>query len=673
VNAQRAAAASGVIVLALAVALGAADSLAIGVVHGLSYAAVALGLVLVFKGSGILSLAHGPIAAVGAFVAWAVATDPDPLHPGQFHASGIPWAIAALAGAAVGTAIAVAVERTVIRRLRNAPPTAALLATFAAGQLITLLTYLLWIRGRVAEGTRILPPPFHAAIRIGSIRLLGEHLVTLAVLPALMVALALFFLRTRAGISIRAAADHPANAELAGISTTRTSLMTWAIGGALAALGGIFLAGMQRSVSLDVVGLGLLTRGLTAAVIGGMTSLPGAVAGGLGVGIAEAFLTRATNEPGLVEAALFAAVVAVLLASRRRGPEPAAPPYLQMTARRAAVPARRIAFVLALVAAIGVVPQLLGPSGNFTVSLVLVYAIVGVSLNLLMGDAGLISLGHFAFAGIGAFAGAKLVADAHVPYALAVAFATLCGAAVAFIIALPAVRLKGLGFALATFTFAVAAEGYLFRLSWFGSLSGISFPRPRIFGADLAAPSGAAFTTLCAVALIGVATATRNVQRRRSGRAMRATRDNETAAATFGVPVAGYRVLAFTLSGGLAALAGTLYGMLAPPVHYAAFEPFRSLELVAMVVIGGLGSVAGAVMGAAYVVGIQRAFAGSPAAGMAAIGLGTLGVLLYRPSGLWGFVRELAPIPQTRRGGPEFNHPASMSHRAGRDHRSHPR
>lgn len=630
--------AAAVLVL-VAIPTGTTDSVAVGVVHGMSYAAVALGLALVLRGTGVLSLAHGPIAALAAFVAWALATDPDPLRAGQFRTAGAPWIVAALAGLAAGALAALALERLVMRRLRAAHSLVLLLATFGAGQLLTLLTYLLWIRGRFGQGSRILPPPFDAAIDIGHVRLLGEHLITIVLVPAAAVVVALFLMRTRAGLSLRAAADHPQAAALAGISVQRASTLAWLLGGALASLAGILLAGMQRSVSLEVVGFGFLIRGIAALVLGG-SSLPRVALAGVAIGVGEALLGRFVEDPGFIELVVFIAVLAVSLASSRGGREafgrllpPPSAPSLPALIRRA--------LVVACIALLVLLPQVLGPTSNFVLSLMLVYAVVGVSLNLLMGDAGLISLGHFAFAGIGAFAGARLVSDAQMPYVLAIAFATLAGAAAAFVIGIAVIRMRGFGLALATLMFAVAAEGYVFRLRSFGSLTGVPFPRPSLFGVELDAPSGRAFTYLCAFTMVLTVLFARGIQKRRSGRALHATRENERAAATFGVPVRGYRVLAFTISGGIAALAGTLYGMLVPPVQYASFEPVRSLELTAMVVIGGLGSAPGAVLGAVYLIGLQRAFAGSPVTLWSAVGFGTLGVLLFKPAGLWGIATSL--------------------------------
>jgi ABC-type branched-subunit amino acid transport system permease subunit len=215
------------------------------------------------------------------------------------------------------------------------------------------------------------------------------------------------------------------------------------------------------------------------------------------------------------------------------------------------------------------------------------------------------------------------------------------GGAVAFLIGLPALRIRGLSLAIATLAFAVAAQSYLFKQEMFGSRFGLGFDRPKIGPFDLGAPSGREFAYLCLVVVFGMVWLTRNLERRRGGRALLAVRENEKSAAVLGVPVRGYKLLAFTFSGVLAAWAGYLYGMLNPPVQASAFPPVRSLELVAMVIIGGLGSPAGAVLGAVYVVGIPRMFPGSDIAPLLATGFGLLLVLLVRPGGLWSLVTGL--------------------------------
>lgn len=638
----------------LAVVLGAGDTLVIGVIVGLVYGIVATGLVIIYKGSRVVNFAHGQMATLGTFAAWGILTNPTGVA-GIYTRSTVPWVLAALFGIALGGAGGVVVESTVIRRLFRAPRLIVLVATLGIGQLISLVIYLIWLRGADEAGaTRIFPTWFQVSWRIGDVVILGEHLLAVMVVPVVALGLAGFFKLSRMGIAIRAASDNADAARLLGVSVRRVSMVTWGLGAALAAIAGILIAPINGGLSIQLLGTGLLLRALAAAIIGGLTSLPGALFGGLTVGIAEVLLTRYRGQgpvpdlAGLVEVVLFVGILVVLLVLSRSAREEG---DLAFTPTIRKVPdwfrshwtlgiPRTSGVIVGIYLALAI-PILLTPSGNFTFALMLVYAMLGVSLNLLMGTAGQISLGHFALLGVGAFMGARLVTIAGMPYPLAFAVAGLAGGAVAFLIGLPSLRIRGLYLAMATLAFAVAAEASLFRLDVFGARRGISLARPSIGPFNLDDPSGREMSYACLLALVGFVWLVRNIHRRRSGRALLAVRDNEKSAAVLGVSVRGYKLLAFTISGVLAAWAGFFYALLNPLVQFSAFAPVKSLELVAMVIIGGLGSVPGAVLGAVYVVGIPRMFPDSDIAPLLATGFGLLLVLMIRPGGLWSLLTGL--------------------------------
>jgi len=629
------------------------EALIIGVITGLVYGIVALGLVIVYKGSRVINFAHAQIATLATFACWAFLTDPDPKVPGLFVPHGLPWPVAALIGVAVGAGTGIIIEATVIRRLFHAPRLIVLVATIGVGQLVALVTYLIWLRDERAGGSRIFPSPLQTSFRVGNLVVTGPFIAAAIVVPLVGLGLAAFFKLTRLGIAIRAASDNSDAARLLGVSVRRVSMITWGLGAALAAVAGILIAPIYNGLSVDLLTTGLLIRALAAALLGGLTSLPGALVGGLVVGVGESLLVHYTRIGGVVEAVLFGIILVVLLvrpgglfgtAEVDAGRDAFVPSVRSLPAwirRRAVVGVPRLVFGYAVLALGLLLPLALKPSGNFTYSLMLLYAVLGISLNILMGLSGQISLGHFAFLGVGAFMGAKLVTDVHMSYGLAFLIAGVAGGAVAFLIGLPALRIRGLHLAVATLAFAVACQAYLFRQNYFGSRRGISFPRPKVFGFDLDNPSGREFAyatfALFALALFMAA----NIQRRRSGRALLAVRENETSAAVLGVSVRGYKLLAFTISGIVAAWAGVFYGMLISPVQFETFPALKSIDIVAMVIIGGLGSLPGAVLGAIYVVGIPRMFPDSAIAPLLSTGFGLLLVLMIRPGGLWKLLTGL--------------------------------
>lgn len=247
-------------------------------------------------------------------------------------------------------------------------------------------------------------------------------------------------------------------------------------------------------------------------------------------------------------------------------------------------------------------PGLLSQFRALMIGLGLTYALMALSLNLLMGYAGQVSLGHAGFFGLGAFV-SSLVTDGYLfSMGTGMVTAAICGGFLAFLVGLPSLRIKGLYLAISTLAFGVAMQIYVFRLSFLTAGSaGASLPRPR-FGSFEVLLNADYLAILMAV-LVAVWIFDRNITRSKVGRAFFAIRADEDVAASFGVFVAGYKLLAFTLSGALAALAGSLFGHLVGFVQSESFEFDLSMLFVVMVVVGGLGSRWG-VMTAAFFFGI---------------------------------------------------------------------
>jgi branched-chain amino acid transport system permease protein len=235
----------------------------------------------------------------------------------------------------------------------------------------------------------------------------------------------------------------------------------------------------------------------------------------------------------------------------------------------------------------------------------MIYAIVGVSLTVLMGYTGQISLGHWAFAGVGTFATANLFARMHVPFVITIPLVFALGAAVSLVIALPALRIKGLYLAVVTVTFSYAAELFLFRSDWFANgTTGVAMPAPKLGPLDLDDPSNRPlFVFTLALLLVSMALA-RNLLTSRVGRSFVALRENEKAAATLGVRLATTRLIAFAVSGGIASLAGLAFALRTGKAASIDFPTEVSLILVLMVLIGGLPTLSGPVLGSFVVFGL---------------------------------------------------------------------
>jgi branched-chain amino acid transport system permease protein len=232
-------------------------------------------------------------------------------------------------------------------------------------------------------------------------------------------------------------------------------------------------------------------------------------------------------------------------------------------------------------------------------------AIVGVGLTVLMGYSGQISLGHWALAGVGGFATANFVTRLHIPYLIALVLAIGVGMLVSLVIGLPALRIRGLYLAIVTLGFNLACQVYLFKQAFLGgSSAGRELTPPKLGPLDLADPSNRPmllFSILCLGLALLVA---RNLSVSRTGRALFALRENEKASATLGVRTTRYKLLAFVVSGGIAALGGAVYASSLGNVRAADYEAPASLVLIAIVMVGGLGSPYGAVFGALLIRGV---------------------------------------------------------------------
>jgi len=254
---------------------------------------------------------------------------------------------------------------------------------------------------------------------------------------------------------------------------------------------------------------------------------------------------------------------------------------------------------VALAAGLVVLPWLI-PNYLVDVSLVLIYAIGGLSLMVLAGYTGLVSLGHAAFLGIGAYAHVYFAQSLGLPWLVALALAVVLTAAAGVLVGLPALRMTGVYLTIATLAFALIIQEVFTRWERVtGGLKGRAVDKPVIFGVALA--HDAAFYFLCLAVLIGGLWLTSNVLRSPTGRAWIAIRDSEIAAQSLGVNLALYKTMAFAYSAALMGVAGALFahkvGFLAPDI----FSVLLSIQLLLMVVVGGLGSLHGAVFGAVFV------------------------------------------------------------------------
>jgi ABC-type branched-subunit amino acid transport system ATPase component/branched-subunit amino acid ABC-type transport system permease component len=620
-----------------------------GVVTGMVYGLVAMGIVLIYRSTRVINFAVANMGFIGAgLFALLVA---------QY---GVPFWIAAVLGLLAGVAYGAVLELVVIRRLFTAPRVIVLVATIGIAQLSQAI--LVSFPEIDAPGARF-PVPIGAVREIADIRITGPSLSILVVVPLLAVGLGWLLNRTAIGKAVKASADNPDLARLAGISPKAVSTLVWAVAGGLATLSLSLLAGASGSAqNLDNLGPSTLTRALAAAVIAGMASFPRAFLAGIAIGVIQALINfNYLDQPGLIDFLVFLAVaVAVYWQSRQAGGETQT---FSFAAKAPPIPERlrqiwwlrqidRIALVL-LFAGAAVLPLLVtAPSRHLLYTSILGFAICALSLTVLTGWAGQLSLGQMAFAGIGALFTAAFTRGINVDvgwhetrflhagieplrFGPAMVFSALIVAGIAALVGLGALRVRGLYLAVVTFAFGLAAQQYLYqRPILHGDFTdSVPMRRTDVFGIDVASQRSFYYVTLV-VLIVGVILVSR-LRKTGIGRGTIAVRDNPDTAAAYTVSTTRTKLRAFALAGGLASVGGSLLAANIQGIpNDRVFTVADSLMLVAIVVIGGLGSVAGTVLGAAWVIGLPAFFPDNDLVPLLTSSIGLLVLLLYFPGGL---------------------------------------
>jgi branched-chain amino acid transport system permease protein len=283
------------------VATGSSQALVIGIITGAGYGLVALGLVLVYKSSGVFNFAQGEFGTVAIYALYRV-----------HDKIGLPLIPAIVIALAASVAMALATERVVIRRLFDAPRVALLVAT--AGVALLAISLELWL-GEARP--RFIQPALGRLNRLSlfDVAVSDQRMLVLAALVILAVVLALFFSRTNLGLAILGVSQEPVATELMGISVRRLSSFIWALTGLLAGIAGILTAPVAGSFAPGFLTSTALIPGFTAAVLGGMKSLPGAFVGGIVVGVAQSLAVSSPafhSIPGAGSVMIFVLLLVVL-------------------------------------------------------------------------------------------------------------------------------------------------------------------------------------------------------------------------------------------------------------------------------------------------------------------------------------------------------------------------
>jgi branched-chain amino acid transport system permease protein len=560
--------------------------LVLGVTISAVYAISATGLVVTYITSGVFNFAHGAIGMFLAFMYWELRIN-----------QGWPTPIALLVTlGVVAPIIGVALDVLVMRRLLRG-------ASVATKLVVTLALLLAFQGGALAIwGIELRTVPGlwgDRSFTIVDLVVTWDQLTTVLIAIAVAFGLRLLFRRTRLGVAMRAVVDNPELCATKGLSPDRVTATSWALGSMLAGLAAILIA---PGLNLEVNTLSLLVvSAYAAAVVGRMQSLPATFLGAIVLGVSQTLLIGylpQDNElvrnlkPAMPFLLLFAAL---LLRPERRLPERAkthaepAPPPLGITL---GLGAAAVAGAVVVSGSLSDYQLLVGSKG-------LLFSCITLSLVLLTGLSGQVSLMQMSFVGIGAVVVAKLGADT--PWLLALLLAAVVAGVVGCLVALPVLRLRGIYLALCTLAFAILMDGLVFGNSRIlGGGSTLAVPRPTIFGID--ATSEQAMFVLTAAAAMLYANVFLAVRRSSFGRMLSALRDSPTASQMMGMDVTRVKLQVFGLSALLAGAAGAILGALQVRVGGLDFLYFRSLTVLLVATIFGITSVSGAFLGAAFFV-----------------------------------------------------------------------
>jgi len=488
----------------------------------------------------------------------------------------------------------------------------------------------------------------------------GDHILMLAVVPVTVAGLGWFLLRTDVGRAVRAAADDSDRARLLGIPVGRLRTIVGGLAGALSTATYITKVPFTGAPPGATVAASAILPGLAIAVVARFKSLPIALVAGIGLGIAEWTIRWNTSADSAFTVVFLVVILVALLLQRGTASraEAAGEAWEGASALRPLpYSVRRLPVVRRAAAAMWVVLGLLvvffaynaAPSTVVLIAFAFIWAMVGLSLVVLTGWGGSVSLGQFAIVGVGAMTAGNLMMRWNVDLFASLLAATVVGALISAAIGLPALRIAGFGLAVATLGFSVVLDAYFLNPVNFPDYVPNEIVRPVLFKRfDL--ESRAAVMWLCLACLIVTVAVVRAVRRTRPGRVVIATRDNPRFAGALSVPTTAVRLQAFMLSGAIAGLAGGLYVVTLGGAGQSAFRPEMSIEVFSFAAIGGLATPAGAVFGILSFRTIDFVLAAQFDSDLAEIlrlslsGFGLLAVLYLLPGGLWQAVQRLRDI-----------------------------
>lgn len=601
-----------------------------GLLQGGVFAIIALGISLVYRVTGIINLAQGGFCILGALLLYSLQLDLD-----------WPTPVAFLAAVILTTAFGVALgAATFVPALARLPTSSMLMLT--AG----LLTFIGGLNLIVWGSQPYIVPPFSGEQPIDIAGILVPTQGLWIAVTAIIIIGGVWYLiaHTDIGTALIASAENPTAARFMGVDVARLTLYSFGLAAAIGAISGAVVAPIM-SLQFDAGGF-FTNAGFIAVALGGMASLPGAVAGGLFLGVAEQLAAGYVSSlfaNGLALALLLATLLwrpqGFFGASRRRRDvreeQRVYRSVIRFTGRDTAVAAAVLVMFLCTL------PYLVSSAllSSLVITFILFIAVLG--LDVAMGYAGQVSLGQSGFMALGGYTAAILATNFDVAPVLGVAAAIIVSLFAALVLSVVTTRLQGAYLALATLTFSLLIDSLTVGLvDVTGGPSGlVGIPSLVVGPLSLDTPRAMYFFVLALIVLLIAALA--GGMRSSFGRALHAIRADQTAAAALGINVPRYKVAAFAISAVLASLSGSLYAF---DFHFLSPEMVstpRSFEMIAMLIVGGEGTLVGGLPGAALLTLLPTMF--QPFALYKTLAEGAILVLTfqYLPDGLLGGARQL--------------------------------
>ena len=565
----------------------------LGLGAGGAYAIAGIGLTQVYRGSGVLNLAHGAMALFAGVLFVRVHQRWD-----------VPLPLAMLVAVVVAGMIGALVEVLVMRRLRHAAALVRMVATLGVFAILQQAVPLVFGTNFQQQEVKSFYPS--GSLRLGdTVKLPYDRLIVVGVTVVLGLVLRVVMDRTRFGLATTAGAENSLVAATMGVDTKRTALLNWVTGAALAGLAGVLLVPIVGSLNPTPLLL-LVIPALAAAMIGRFSSYALTIAGGLLIGVGQSLLVRYQTTifgeelaSGWPEALPFVVIIGVLVLGGTPFPKRG-----EIAARLPRV-GRATLHPLAGLAISVVAAALALAASDFLASTITTsagLAIVGLSLVVITGLAGQTSLAQLAISGVAALVAARLSRSEGWPFLVVLLVGVTVGAAVGLLFALPAFRTRGPTLAIATLGVGVALESVVYsngNLTLSDIIGGTPIEPPTIFGIEIDGVSHPQRYAALVVLILGlVAVGVSNLRSSPTGRRLMAVRSSERAAAANGISLTRAKTAAFVVAAGIASLGGVLMAFQNSSVTYDEFALLSSLNLVIFTIIGGVGFVVGPIIGA---------------------------------------------------------------------------